>query len=739
MRSAKFEHWIDVLHVVLGEDIVFLGECGLDGFRRCGHGWTGIGADNLHQRRGQHVVHREEDDVQRLLAMLLLDQVVDVRNTDFRREAGVDGAAAGAGPVQIGARVIGVDDVLRLHTQTLQISVEERCVGVDVQHAGNADAKLLAILHERNALFGRLVPELRCRDRVCHALRVHRPEDLAGRDVHEVGMFLFDFVEAGFDVLHVVDIFDQALFAGRDDQPLLPMHQRDLGDLLNGNEGHVILGNGADVDECAQAIVLAEIAAGGLVAGRSILDFPHCIQSDERGPLPFLPKAQRFDRSADGSGFAAEFMDDDLRFLAGRPETVVNEIHFGLYHRHIVLSATLQNETRAQRCEIRNTGHVQEHILGKDRGQTRKDLLRPPTLALEIHDVRLHEDSTTVTEHRHRLSGECQIGVLLHAQSKTFGSRLQEVAISRRTLGVEFEVFDPAIVQDDDLDVLPTHVDDDVRIFVKLERRLGVRHGLDQRHIGVQDVFQDILCVARGGDSQDFQLRLLRFDLTTQILKHFNRVLDRITIGELVRLAEDVAVLVQQHGLGGGRASVDADEPADYLIDAERGGYKSLAADREHLIHRRIGGLVVSPLTDFHGIAAAIGSTNCAGTLLPSLPQPSGPHEIVLGERTLRALRLRVGQDVAVTANSRTSTMRVVGAAVLAAFSVGGGSATDLGYGAVVSASVLSTPNPPACITRATCYNFFLLRYRPGTDLASRPAASNVTLPAPDAHPACAS
>src|SRR4029077_4316332 len=54
-------------------------------------------------------------------------------------------------------------------------------------------------------------------------------------------------------------------------------------------------------------------------------------------------------------------------------------------------------------------------------------------------------------------------------------------------------------------------------------------------------------------------------------------------------------------------------------------------------------------------------------------------------------------------------------------FSVAGSSATDLGTGAAVSAAVLSQPNPPACPGRLTCYNFFLLRYRPGTDL---PAAA---------------
>jgi predicted lysophospholipase L1 biosynthesis ABC-type transport system permease subunit len=55
---------------------------------------------------------------------------------------------------------------------------------------------------------------------------------------------------------------------------------------------------------------------------------------------------------------------------------------------------------------------------------------------------------------------------------------------------------------------------------------------------------------------------------------------------------------------------------------------------------------------------------------------------------------------------------------------VGGGTPTGLGTGAAVAASVLSQPNPPFCSSRETCYNFFLLRYRPGTDL--RAAAAQV-------------
>ena len=153
LAIGKVQDRIDVLHVVLGKDVVFLGKGGLHRFRRRGHGRTRIRRHDLHQRRGQHVVHREEDDVQRLLAMLLLDQVVDVRNADLRREAGIDGAAARARPVEIGTGVVGINDVFRLHAQALQISVEQRRVGVDVEHARNADAELLAAFHERNALF----------------------------------------------------------------------------------------------------------------------------------------------------------------------------------------------------------------------------------------------------------------------------------------------------------------------------------------------------------------------------------------------------------------------------------------------------------------------------------------------------------------------------------------------------------------------------------------------------------
>jgi FtsX-like permease family/MacB-like periplasmic core domain len=113
---------------------------------------------------------------------------------------------------------------------------------------------------------------------------------------------------------------------------------------------------------------------------------------------------------------------------------------------------------------------------------------------------------------------------------------------------------------------------------------------------------------------------------------------------------------------------------------------------------------------------------------------PAAPGEIALGAQTLRAIGAHLGQTVTVTINQDTTggpgparRMRVVGVAILPAFSRGSFAPTGLGTGAVLPAIVLSagtregTTDSP-CKPGGLCYNFFLLRYKPGTDLAAEAA-----------------
>jgi ABC-type antimicrobial peptide transport system permease subunit len=102
-------------------------------------------------------------------------------------------------------------------------------------------------------------------------------------------------------------------------------------------------------------------------------------------------------------------------------------------------------------------------------------------------------------------------------------------------------------------------------------------------------------------------------------------------------------------------------------------------------------------------------------TLLAGRP-PAAADEIVLGARTLRRIGQHVGDvvSVQVTPGRRPVLMRVVGEAIFPSFGVGTYTPTGLGDGAAVFAPLIP-PNLIACPRATACYDFFLVRFRPGT------------------------
>src|SRR5262249_19585935 len=279
------------------------------------------------------------------------------------------------------------------------------------------------------------------------------------------------------------------------------------------------------------------VAARRFVPGAAVFDLAHGVEANERGGLAITPQAQRLLGRADGPGFSAVLVHDDFRLFTGGPETVADEIHFGLHHRQIILRAALQHKTRTQRRKVGYAGDVQENILGQHRGQAGQNLLGLPALALEVHDVGLHENRAAIAEDRHSLRGECQISELVYAEAETFGGGLQEVSIAGRTLGIELEVLYAPVVQNYDFDVLASDIHNHVRVVVELQGGLGVRHGFYQRHVGLEHVLKNVFGVSGGRDSEHLQLGFLLFHLPAQVLEHLNRVLDRISVRELIRLA----------------------------------------------------------------------------------------------------------------------------------------------------------------------------------------------------------
>ena len=87
----------------------------------------------LHERR--HVRQRREEDVleRALFAVVVEEQVVDVRLADLRRVAGIDRAVLAAlGPDLLG-RVVGEHDVVLLDAERLEVRAPERRRRPDVR------------------------------------------------------------------------------------------------------------------------------------------------------------------------------------------------------------------------------------------------------------------------------------------------------------------------------------------------------------------------------------------------------------------------------------------------------------------------------------------------------------------------------------------------------------------------------------------------------------------------------
>ena len=84
-----------------------------------------------------------------------------------------------------------------------------------------------------------------------------------------------------------------------------------------------------------------------------------------------VPQAPGFERGADGAGFAAVLVDDDVGLHVLALEARLDEIHLRLHRGQVVLRAALQQEAPADGREVRNLRNVQPDVLGQHVAQAR--------------------------------------------------------------------------------------------------------------------------------------------------------------------------------------------------------------------------------------------------------------------------------------------------------------------------------------------------------------------------------
>ncbi len=302
--------------------------------------------------------------------------------------------------------------------------------------------------------------------------------------VDEVGELLGDLLPVGDERDHRRLALDRALLAG------------EAGDVA----ARRAVGP-RRVDEGALAVVRAEVADRLFVVLGRVIEVDGRLETDERRRAAALDHAQRLERGAQRAGLAGVGVDEDL----GAGDALLDVVDLRLDRREVVLRAALEHVARAQRGEPRDLHHVLPDVLGQHLGEAGEKLLLGEALLLEVDAIGVEEDGAAVAELGRELGAEGGVGVLGHRQAELVGHRLEEHAVAGGARVGEAEVGDVAVLHEQDLDVLPADVADDVDLAEVAHRAHHVGDGLDDVHVGAHRLFEHVGRVAGGAEAQHLQ------------------------------------------------------------------------------------------------------------------------------------------------------------------------------------------------------------------------------------------
>ncbi len=505
VRLLERHRVVHILDAGTGEEVDLLGERRPHDLRGAGHDRaTGRVLRPGHERR--HVRDAWEEDVVELpLDVLLEDQIVDVGLCDLGRIARVDRPVARTLSPHLFRRGVAEDDVRVGETQRLEVCAPDRRGGIQVEHTRDADANVLpsrdrtgirAMDNPPNGFLSdpseKRLLHLDVRDhRALRRNRLRRVEVPKGQPrlvVDKVGIARLEGLAPAFEHSQRLDGFDRPFFAAE---------ARDVA-------ARPAVGR-FRVDECSRAVVRAEMARRRLIVHAREAEIDRGVEADERGRPSPAHDSKCLDRRTNSARLAWVRMHLDAR--AGH--AFLDVVDLRLDCREVVLRPALEHVAGPELRESRNLDDVLPHVLGQHHRQAREELLLRVAFLLEIHTVRIEEHGATVAELRAQRCLERGIRVLGHRQAELVRHGLEQHAVAGRALVREPEIPDLAVDHEQDLDVLPADVADHVDVAAVLHRGHHVRDGLDDVDISAERLLKDVGGVARGAESDHFQLRAL--------------------------------------------------------------------------------------------------------------------------------------------------------------------------------------------------------------------------------------
>ena len=307
------------------------------------------------------------------------------------------------------------------------------------------------------------------------------------------------------------------------------------------------------------AVVLAQLAHGGL-GGQA--EAGQLGERHERGghAVVGLPGGQGGTEAAHEAGDVGAHHLAPGEQLEGAQDGVVEE------------GPALDGDVVAELVGVAQLDDLVQGVANHRVGQPSADLPGGGRLLLGLLDRGVHEHGAAGPQVHRALGAQGLLGELLDRLPHGLGEGLQEGAAAGRAGLVDADGVDGAAADAQVLHVLPADVDDGGDLRIEAGGRPVVGHGLHDALVDVQGRLDDALAVA--GDAGAHDAHVIGH-LQVDAAQDLDGGGDGVALVARVMLPGDIARLVQDDGLDGGGAGVDAQEAVDARGGV--GGFRGLS------------------------------------------------------------------------------------------------------------------------------------------------------------------
>ena len=332
----------------------------------------------------------------------------------------------------------------------------------------------------------------------------------------------------------------------------------------------------AEVVHGEQAVVLARLAAHGLVRGREGRQLLEREQGRAhrggRGQLVVLGAPRRprlclarLERHGLVAAVAGEQRGAERAHVAG--DVGAHGLDLGqllerAQHSVVQERAALHDDLRAHVVRVADLYDLEQRVLDDGDGKARGDVAHGGAFLLRLLHAAVHEHGAAAAQVDRALGAHCRLRELGHVQVEARGEALDEAAAARAARLVEHDVVDDAVLHAQALHVLAADVQDELHARQHLLRTAQVRHRLDLAGVHAQRLQQQVLAVARHRGVADAHERLAGVGVhrhgVVQVRERRAGAAQHVALVAGVMRPQKRAVLADERGLERGGAGVDA-------------------------------------------------------------------------------------------------------------------------------------------------------------------------------------